>query len=62
MAVRLLDRLRGYFIGYLESYEKGRRRFGFWWIVFTASLLIIPLVLVLFAAGLYFFVLPGLSG
>jgi len=62
MAGRLLSLLRGYFRVYLDSFERGRGKFGVWWVVFTASLLIIPIVLILFAVALYFFVLPGLSG
>jgi len=62
MAGRLLDRLRGYFRSYLESFERGRSRFGVWWIVFTGSLLFAALVFLVLALGLVFFVLPKMGG
>jgi hypothetical protein len=59
MAGRLLDRLRGYFRGYIKSFERGRRKFGVWWVVFTGAMILVIVILLAFAIGLYFFVLPG---
>ncbi len=62
MAGRLIERLRAYCRGYLDSFERGRRKYGVWWVVFTGALMFVVIVLVTFAIGLYFFVLPGLRG
>jgi hypothetical protein len=62
LAGGLLSRLRGYFKEYLESYERGCRKYGVWWVVFTGAMLFAVLVLITFAFGLYFFILPRLPG
>jgi hypothetical protein len=60
MARGLLDRVKSYFRGYLDSFERGRRKYGIWWVVFTGAMLFVVMVLVIFAIGLYFFILPSL--
>ena len=57
MAGSLLGRLRVYFNGYIESFERGRRKYGVWWVVFTGAMLFAVPVLITFALGLYFFIL-----
>ncbi len=61
MAGRLLNLIRGYFREYLESFERGKRKYGVWWVVFTGAMLFAVMVLIAFAIGLYF-ILPGLRG
>ena len=62
MARRLLDRLRAYLQGYLDNFERGRRKFGVWWLVFIGALLLMVIVLITFAAVLNFIILPRLHG
>jgi hypothetical protein len=60
MAWHLLRIIRGYFKDYLNSYERGRRKYGALWTIFTVSLLLLIVILIAFALGLVIFVLPGL--
>jgi len=62
MLGRLLDKVKSYFRGYLDSYERGRRKYGIWWVVFTGAILFVVMFLVAFALVLYFFILPNLRG
>jgi hypothetical protein len=62
MVGRLLDRLRDFIRSYLDSFERGRRKYGIWWLVFTGALFFIIMILITFAAVLYFIFLPSLHG
>ena len=59
---RLLDRLRDSVQSYRDSFERGRRNYGVWWLVFTGALFFIIVILITFAAVLYFIILPSLRG
>jgi ABC-type multidrug transport system permease subunit len=60
MVGRLLDRLRDFIQSYRDSFERGRRKHGVWWLVFTGALFFIIMILITFAAVLYFIILPSL--
>jgi hypothetical protein len=62
MVERLLDRLRDFIQSYKDNFERGRRKYGVWWLVFTGALLLIVIILITFAAMLYFIILPSLHG
>jgi hypothetical protein len=62
MLERLLDRLRDFIQSYKDNFERGRRKYGIWWLVFTGALLLIVIILITFAAMLYFIILPSLHG
>jgi len=58
----LLDRLRDFIQSYRDSFERGRRKYGVWWLVFTGALFFIIVIFITFAAVLYFIILPSLHG
>jgi hypothetical protein len=60
MAGRLLRRLRAFIMDYRDSFERGRRKYGVWWLIFSGALLLIIMILIAFAAMLYFIILPNL--
>ena len=62
MVGRLLNRLMGFLRSYKDNFERGRRRYGVWWLVFTGALLLVVIILVTFATMLYFIILPSLHG
>ena len=62
MVGRLLDRLRDFIRSYNDNFERGRRKYGVWWLIFTGALLFIVIILITFAAMLYFIILPSLHG
>jgi hypothetical protein len=62
MVERLLDRLRDFIQSYKDNFERGRRKYGVWWLVFTGALLLIVIILITFAAMLYFIILLSLHG
>ena len=62
MVGRLLDRLRDFIQSYRDSFERGRRKYGVWWLVFAGALFFIIVILITFAAVLYFIILPSLYG
>ena len=62
MAGRLLDRLRALLQRLPGQLREGRRKYGVWWLVFTGALLLIVVILITFAAVLYFIILPSLHG
>jgi hypothetical protein len=46
----------------LDNFERGRRKFGIWWLIFIGALLLMVIVLLTFAAVLNFIILPRLYG
>lgn len=62
MVRRLLNRLMCFLRGYEDNFERGRMKYGVWWLVFTGALLLIVIILITFAAMLYFIILPSLHG
>jgi hypothetical protein len=62
MVGHLLDRLMDFIQSYKDNFERGRRKYGVWWLVFTGALLLIVMILITFAAMLYFIILPSLYG
>jgi len=46
---RVTERLARIFLEYIENYQRGYERFGFWWKLFTASMLALALIFVSFA-------------
>jgi hypothetical protein len=46
---RVTERLARIFREYIENYQRGYERFGFWWKLFTASMLALALIFVSFA-------------
>jgi hypothetical protein len=61
MSGSLLERVRSYFKGYLDSLEMGRKKYGVWWVVFTGAMFFVVVVFIALALELYFFILPGLQ-
>ena len=57
MNSEILDRVKEIYDEYIQSYRKGRERFGIWWTVFTVSMLSLSVVLILFAIVLAIFFL-----
>ena len=49
MGERITERLAQIIREYIENYRRGSERFGFWWKLFTASMLTLALVFVSFA-------------
>jgi len=62
MVGRLPDRIKSLILSYLDNFERGRRKYGVWWLVFTGALLLVTIILVTFAILLYFIILPNLHG
>ena len=60
MVGHLLDRLMDFIQSYKDNFERGRRKYGVWWLVFTGALLLIVIILITFATMLYFIILPNL--
>lgn len=54
MRERVSDRIVKAFQDYLANYRKGCEQFGFWWKLFTVSMLALALVLISFAMILIF--------
>jgi hypothetical protein len=44
----ITERLARMFREYLENYQRGSERFGFWWKLFNASMLALALIFVSF--------------
>ncbi len=49
MGERVTERLARIFREYLENYQRGSERFGFWWKLFNASMLALALIFISFA-------------
>lgn len=49
MSGKFVDRVKVYFLEFLEGYRKGRERFGVYWTVFTVSIILFSVILILFA-------------
>lgn len=49
MSGKFVDRVKVYFLEFLEGYRKGRERFGVYWTVFTVSMILFSVILILFA-------------
>jgi len=45
----ITERLARIFREYLENYQRGYERFGFWWKLFNASMLALALIFISFA-------------
>lgn len=41
----LPDRIKDFIQGYVESYRRGREKFGVWWTIFTVSMWLVVLIL-----------------
>ncbi len=49
MGEGITERLTRIFREYLENYQRGSERFGFWWKLFNASMLVLALIFISFA-------------